>query len=359
MKTDNKQIKVLVVDDSAFMRKILTDILNSDETIKVIGVAKNGAEAIELIKLLKPDVVTMDIEMPILNGIEALKQIMQNHPVPVIMLSSLTSDGADATLASLDIGAVDFIQKPSSVFRINIDDLKKELVDKINTASKIKPNYKKHAIKIKSPSLPQDYNNDVKGRTQRQHYFIVIGTSTGGPRALQYVIPLIPKNIPASILIVQHMPPGFTKSLAERLNNMSQITVKEAEDGERPLPGHAYIAPGNYHLELNKMSNNDVFISLSKGQPVSGHRPSVDTLFKSVANSIDKNVIGIIMTGMGADGADGVKELKKNTDCYIIAQDEETCVVYGMPKSAINTGVVDDIVPLYEITNYILKRLGV
>lgn len=356
MKSNNHEIKVLVVDDSAFIRKILTDILNSSKIIKVIGVAKNGEEAVKLIKLLKPDVVTMDIEMPILDGIGALKQIMQNHPVPVIMLSSLTSDGADATLKTLDIGAVDFIQKPSSIFRINIDEFKKELIDKISAASKVRLVRKKYYIK-KKPVLSESYK--IMQSLQKQHYFILIGTSTGGPRALQDVLTSIPKDISASILIVQHMPPVFTKSLAERLNNMCQITVKEAEDNERALLGHAYIAPGNYHLEINKTSNEDVFLSLSTAQQVSGHRPSVDVLFKSVANNLKKNVIGVIMTGMGVDGANGIRELKENTECYIIAQDRETSVVYGMPGSAISTGVVDDIVPLYEITNYILKRLGV
>lgn len=361
MSSNNKKVKVLVVDDSAFMRKILSDILGSNETIEVIGMAKNGVEAIRLIKLLKPDVVTMDIEMPILNGIDALKEIMQTNPVPVIMLSSLTSDGAEATLTCLDIGAVDFIQKPSSVFRINIDDLKKELVNKINIASKVDLTFKnrKQSVTNNKLELIQNLNKSSTQSRKNKHYFIVIGTSTGGPRALQHVLPLMPKNIPASILIVQHMPPGFTKSLAERLNNMSNITVKEAEDDEKVLPGHAYIAPGNYHLEIKTKPNSDVFIKLSQEEPVSGHRPSVDALFKSVANNIDENIIAVIMTGMGADGSNGVKELKNNTDCYVIAQDEDTSVVYGMPKSAVNMGVVDDIVPLHEITNYILKKLGV
>jgi len=358
MTHSNQKVKVLVVDDSAFMRKILTDILDNSETVEVIGVARNGADAIKQVNLLKPDVVTMDIEMPILNGIDALREIMNCNPVPVIMLSSLTSDGADATLTCLDIGAVDFIQKPSSVFRINIDELKKELINKINIAAKIDLNLKNKPVSInKSQSFIKPSKQLTKSK-EGKHYFIIIGTSTGGPRALQHVIPLMPKDIPASILIVQHMPPGFTKSLAQRLNNMSNITVKEAEDEEKALPGYAYIAPGDHHLKI-KRYNNDVFITLSNDQVVSGHRPSVDTLFKSVANNINDNIIAVIMTGMGADGSNGVKELKANTDCYVIAQDKNTSIVYGMPRSAVNTGYVDDIVPLDEIKNYILKRLGV
>jgi len=358
MTSSNKKVKVLIVDDSAFMRKILTDILNAHETVEVAGVAKNGIEAIKQVKLLKPDVVTMDIEMPILNGIDALKEIMNSNPVPVIMLSSLTSDGADATLTCLDIGAVDFIQKPSSVFRINVDELKKELINKIIIAAKINLNFRNKPVGINKLGVFYKLNIEHTRSSENKHYFIIIGTSTGGPRALQHVLPLMPKDIPASILIIQHMPPGFTKSLAERLNNMSSITVKEAENGEKPLPGYAYIAPGDYHLKVKK-SNNDIFLTLSQDQTVSGHRPSVDTLFKSVANNVDKNIIAIIMTGMGADGSNGIKELKDNTDCYVIAQDQSTSIVYGMPRSAVNTGCVDNIVPLHEITDYILKRLGV
>lgn len=359
MRPNNNQIKVLIVDDSAFMRKILTDMLSSDKTIRVIGTAKNGAEAVKLVKSLKPDVVTLDIKMPILNGIEALKQIMKDSPVPVIVLSSLTSDDADTTLKTLDIGAVDFIQKSSNIFRINMDEFKKELIDKIIAASKVKFVYEKYFIEIKKTKFPLSEGHRITQGLQKQHYFILIGASTGGPRALQYVLTSIPKDVPASILIVQHMPPVFTKSLAERLNNLCQITVKEAGNNERALLGHAYIAPGDHHLEINKISDENIFLSLSMAKQVSGHRPSVDVLFKSAANNLNKNVIGVIMTGMGTDGADGVRELKKNTECYIIAQDEETSVVYGMPRNAINTGVVDDIVPLHKIANYILKRLGV
>jgi len=358
MTSISNKVKVLIIDDSAFMRKILTDILNSTETVEVVGVAKNGIEAIKQVKLLKPDVITMDIEMPILNGIEALKEIMNNNPVPVIMLSSLTSDGADATLACLDIGAVDFIQKPSSVFRINIDELKQELVNKISIATRVNFDVKKHPISFNKSISFHKTNKPLTQSSKSKHYYIIIGTSTGGPRALQHVLPLIPKDIPASILIVQHMPQGFTKSLAERLNNMSNITVKEAENDEKPLPGYAYIAPGNHHLKVKKLEN-DILLTLSQDQPVSGHRPSVDTLFKSVANNVDKNIIAIIMTGMGADGSRGVKELKANTDCYVIAQDENSSIVYGMPRSVVNTGCVDHVVPLHEITNYILKKLGV
>lgn len=355
----NKKVRVLLVDDSAFMRKILTDIVNSTDTIEVIGVAKNGAEAINQVRSLNPDVVTMDIEMPILNGIEALKRIMKDQPVPVIMLSSLTSDGADTTLTCLDIGAVDFIQKPSSVFRINIDELKEELISKITTASRIDVKFKNKSIQKKDSKSSYSSNKLHYGKDRNKHNLIVIGTSTGGPRALQSVIPLLPEDLPASILIVQHMPPGFTKSLADRLNTMSSITVKEAEDGEKILPGHAYIAPGSFHLKIKEKQSHDIFLQLTKEDPVSGHRPSVDALFESVSKHVHKNIIAVVMTGMGSDGSRGVKKLKDNTECYVIAQDEASSIVYGMPRSAVNTGTVDDIVPLNEIANYILRKLGV
>lgn len=358
MRPNSNQIKVLIVDDSAFMRKILRDMLtNSGGNIEVIGEARNGVEAVKFAKTLRPDVITLDIEMPILNGIHALKQIMDNHPTPVIMLSSLTSEGAQATLKTLDMGAVDFIQKPSSIFKFDINDFKRELISKITTASRVRFDRERYPQVRRTTSLPGSYRRIAS--LQKDHYFIAIGTSTGGPRALQYVLTSIPQNIYATILIVQHMPEGFTRSLAERLNSMCQITVKEAEDKERALPGHAYIAPGNYHLEINKRPDNQVFLSLSNKEPVSGHRPSVDVLFKSLANNLKKNVIGVIMTGMGTDGTEGIRELKKKTQSYIIAQDEETSVVYGMPRSAVKTGVVDDIVPLHKITGYILKKLGV
>jgi len=360
------QIKVLIVDDSAFMRKILTDILNSDPNIKVIGYARNGREAIDKVKLLKPDIVTMDVEMPIMSGIEALGAIMQNNPLPVLMLSSLTSNGADETLTALELGAVDFIQKPSSIYAINPTDIKTELISKIKIAVAAKVEKKSYAdapiqantvtIINKSRKL---CNRSIPNMGKK--VIIAIGISTGGPRALQSVIPLIPENISAPILIVQHMPPGFTKSLAERLNSISKVVVKEAEDGEGLKDGWVYIAPGDFHLEIVANSLNELSIKLSKGPAVSGHRPSADVMYSSIAALSNIETIAVIMTGMGSDGANGLMELKSKskTEAYIIAQDEESCVVYGMPKSAVKLGVVDVVSPLSRITNTIINRLEV
>lgn len=353
------QIKVLVVDDSAFMRKIISDVINSQDNLKVIDTAKNGKEAIDKIKNLKPNVVTLDIEMPVLDGLSALEMIMKRNPVPVIMLSSLTKEGADATIKALQLGAVDFITKPISIFKISAADMKKQLIDKVYIASKVK-----FKSKLYNVNKPLYFENNYKTPSYKINpenksikKIIAIVTSTGGPRALQTLIPSIPKNIDASIVIVQHMPPGFTRSLAERLDNISQISVKEGEDNDILLPGHAYIAPGGYHMRVIRESNN-YKLKLSKDAPVLGHRPSVNVLMSSIAELGSQKVIGVILTGMGSDGAEALKYIKNNSG-YIIAQDEESCVVFGMPKAAIKLGIVDKVLPIEKIGQEIIKAMEV
>ncbi len=354
------QIKVLIVDDSAFMRKILTDILNSDPVINVVGFARNGKEAIEKVMLLKPDLVTMDVEMPVMGGIEALSYIMQSNPLPVVMLSSLTSDGAEATLSALELGAVDFVEKPSSIYAINPKDMKAEIINKIKVAAAAKVGRRGSTEAtvqtIESRSSFREIKRQAIG-SKRQ--LIAIGISTGGPRALQSVIPALPKGLTAPVLIVQHMPPGFTRSLAERLNSISNVTVKEAEDGEKLRDGWVYIAPGDYHLQIVEGQSKELTVRLSKEPPVSGHRPSADVMFKSIVDLSNTDAIAVIMTGMGSDGSNGLKLLKESKGAYIIAQDEESCVVYGMPKSAVKLGIVDVVSPLSRITNTIINRLEV
>lgn len=352
--TEDNTIKVLVVDDSAFMRKVITDILNSDDGINVIDTAKNGLEALEKARLLKPDVITLDVEMPVVDGLTCLKELSKLDYIPVIMLSSLTKDGAEDTIKALEDGAVDFITKPTNIFQISADSKKQELIEKVKVAkgtSGIKRDSTKKKVQIK----PKDSivrSNEIKS-------IIAIGTSTGGPKALQDVLPLIPGDIPAAILVVQHMPAGFTKSFAERLNSMSELTVKEAEDDEIVKPGYAYIAPGDYHMLVETFKPNNLKIKLTKDPPASGHRPSVNTMMDSLAQTRIKNVIGVIMTGMGGDGSEGIKRLKEMNNGYIIAQDEKTCVVFGMPRVAVQTGKVDIIVPLKEISGEIIKIVGV
>ncbi|WZL74864.1 chemotaxis response regulator protein-glutamate methylesterase [Clostridiaceae bacterium 35-E11] len=354
------KVRVLVVDDSAFMRKIISDMIALDKEFIVVGTARNGKEAIQKIKELSPHVVTMDVEMPEMDGLAALDVIMKQFARPVVMLSSLTNEGADATLKALELGAVDFITKPVNVFKVNTEEIQAQLIEKIKVASRVKvsqnklfrPSTKKMEIKSREKtSVLLDENKSIKK-------IVAIGTSTGGPKALQEIIPYLPKNIPASILIVQHMPPGFTKSLAERLNNISAINVKEAENNETLLAGWAYIAPGDHHLEL-KNEGNLLKIKLTKTKPVSGHRPSVDVMMNSLAQlNLGDKVISVIMTGMGSDGAEGMKNIKLNKG-YTVAQDEATCVVYGMPKSAINLGCIDKIVPLHDIAGTITQTVGV
>lgn len=356
------KVKVIVVDDSVFMRKILSDLINSHPNIEVIDTARNGEEAIEKIKKQRPDVVTLDVEMPKMDGITALKELMKVSPVPVLMLSSLTKEGADATIKALQYGAVDFIAKPSNIFKIDVEDTKEELLRKIIVASKVKLRKKTfkdiHSPKItKRINYRKNKNLDQKRSEGKAKKIVAIGTSTGGPRALQALLPNIPKNIDASFVIVQHMPPGFTKSLADRLDSISDINIKEAENNDILLPGHAYIAPGDQHMEVIKESSR-FKIKLNSNPTVSGHRPSVDVLMNSIASIGIDNVIGVILTGMGSDGAKGLKKIKENSG-YIIAQDEESCVVFGMPKSTIKLGVVDKVVPIYDISDEIIKAVEV
>lgn len=348
------KIKVLIVDDSAFMRKILTDILTDTDKIEVVGTAKNGQDAIDQIPKLNPDIVTLDVEMPVMDGITALKHIAKEFKIPVVMLSSLTQAGADLTIEALELGAVDFITKPTSIFKINTDEIKESLIEKIVQASKVSVS---KVSRIARETIKKREKQVFK-RSNKLKNIVAIGTSTGGPRALQSVVTQIPGDIEGAVLIVQHMPVGFTKSLADRLNGMSDIEIKEAEHGDVLKPGCGYLAPGGYQMEVKKRGG-DYIIQLDDSKVVSGHRPSVDAMLYSLVKENVKNTIAVIMTGMGADGADGLSKLKDNGKIKIIAQDEDTCVVYGMPGSAVKKGAVDVIVPLKNISSEIMKAMGV
>ncbi len=345
-------VKVLIVDDSAFMRKVLAEIIDAEESLSVIGTATDGRDALVKIEKLNPDVITMDVEMPIMNGISCLKEIMQRFPKPVIMLSSGTDHGAELTIKALDEGAVDFIAKPKNIFDIKNDGKRYEIIEKIAIAKNISFD------NLRNQSEKESGFTQTKSIKQLK-YIIAIGTSTGGPKALQGVIPLLPGDIPAAVLIVQHMPPGFTTSLAERLDSKSELIVKEASHREKILAGHVYIAPGDSHMLIENTSNGDIVINLDKSPPVGGHRPSVDVMMNSLSDTGLKNIIGVIMTGMGSDGSVGVKKLKEINKSYIIAQDEDSSVVFGMPKMAIQTGAVDKVVSLEKISEEIIQYLGV
>lgn len=349
---NNNAIKVLIVDDSAFMRKVLTDILESDDSICVVGTAVDGKDALEKIRQLDPDVVTLDVDMPVMDGINCLKEIMQKNPKPVIMLGSGTEYGAEMTIRALDEGAVDFVAKPKNIFDIRNDIKKNEIIEKIIIAKNIK-------LKSIQKKVIDDDKRMVAKNAKPVKNIIAIGCSTGGPKALQSVIPYLPRDMSIAVLVVQHMPPGFTKSLAERLDSKSNLLVKEATHMEKVLEGYAYIAPGDSHMKVQAAANGDIIINLDKSPPVGGHRPSVDVMMTSLSETGLKNIIGVILTGMGADGSIGIKKLKEVNESFIIAQDEETSVVYGMPKMAVQTGAVDKIVSLEKIPGEIIQYLGV
>lgn len=349
--------KILVIDDSAFMRRVISDIINNDHRFIVVGTANNGEEGLKKIQELNPDVITLDVEMPAMNGLEMLKVLMKTNPKPVLVISALTKEGADTTIRALGLGAVDFITKPKNIFKMNEEEIKMHILEKIFIASRIHnfPTRTEKTIKelkIKSKVVSSS-NLSLKK-------IVTIGTSTGGPRALQEVLPYLPKNLPASYVIVQHMPPGFTKSLAERLNSLSDITVKEAEDKDILYPGVAYIAPGDYHILIEKANHtSDYWIRLSSSPSVGGHRPSVNVMFNSLSETKLDNIIGVIMTGMGSDGCEGMKNLKSKNNAFIIAQDEKSCVVFGMPKTVIESGIADVVVPVQHIAKEIIKAVEV
>ncbi|MFD1171902.1 protein-glutamate methylesterase/protein-glutamine glutaminase [Oceanobacillus picturae] len=349
-----KSIRVLVIDDSAFMRKVIKDMLESDQRIQVIATARNGEDGIRKIKKLSPDVVTLDIHMPVMDGITALQYIMGECPVPVVMLSSATAEGADKTLQAISNGAVDFITKPSGSLSIENGQITQEIISKVIAASGVSITEKPEESTIQSTDIPVQNGKQTYSRT-----IVTIGTSTGGPRALQQVIPCLPADFSAPILIVQHMPPGFTKSLAERLNSMSAVHVKEAVHGEILEDGTAYIAPGNYHMHVKKRGIAMV-VELSQKEPVNGHRPSVDVLFESAGDLDQTNKIAVILTGMGSDGSNGIKRMKtKDPSTITIAESEKTAVIYGMPKSAVKTNCVNHIVALNQVADTLENLVNV
>ena len=357
-------IKVLVVDDSAFMRKTISTLLESDAGITVVGTARDGEDAIQKVRSLKPDLVTLDVEMPRMNGLQALQIIMKEMPVPVIMVSSLTEDGARETIAALEIGALDFIPKHLANDVTNIAHVKDDLVRKIKALAGRKlnptmPNRAKTSSQAMAPAVSdaEKIHTDFShlSHSSRKIRIVAIGTSTGGPKALQELLPKLPKDFPVGILVVQHMPPSFTGPFAERLGQLSQIEVREARDGEPVKPGVALIAPGGYHMRIFRKGLGETEIRLSK-EPQTIHMPSVDVMMTSVAQIFADAALGVIMTGMGHDGQDGMKAIKAAKG-KTIAQDEASCVVFGMPKAAIEVGVVDKVVPLNRLAGEIVNMV--
>jgi len=347
------------VDDSAFMRKSISLMLESDPDIKVIGQARDGLEGYEMVKSLKPDIVTLDIEMPKMDGITALQKIMSDCPTSVLMVSSLTTEGADITIKALEYGAVDFIPKELSYINVNIIKIKEDLINKIKEIVKQKAVKErlKRIQRLNSTSSSSISNYPTASELPKIGFKAIgLGISTGGPFSLQKVIPLLSKKINVPIFIVQHMPPRFTKSLAERLNGMSELEVKEAESDEVVRNSVIYIAPGGFHMTAERNLSGIVKIKISKEPSTSLHRPCVDVMLDSVIDVYGKYTLGVIMTGMGKDGLEGIRKLK-SLGGYCIAQDEGSCVVYGMPKSVTDAGFTDVSAPLEKIPEIINKAM--
>jgi len=332
------QIKILVVDDSLLMQKVLVDLLQSDSQISVIGTARNGEEALSKIKSLHPDVVTLDIEMPRMNGLTTVRKIMETNPLPVVMISALAQREAQLTLKALEFGAVDYVPKPSGPISLNMNEVKNELITKVKTAASANINQLK-PLQTEKVALPKAKSRDK---------IISIAASTGGPAAVSYVLRNIPANTPP-ILVVQHMQKGMTKLFSEGLNQECKIQVKEAEERDVVQEGLALIAPGGFHMVVTK----DGEINLTTAPPVNYVRPSADVTMKSAAKAYAAKNIGVVLTGMGTDGAKGIEAIKKKGG-VTIAQDRKTCVVFGMPDAAIKTGCVDFVTPLESIPKEIM-----
>lgn len=352
-------IRVLVVDDSAFMRNVISNMLSSDSRITVVGTARNGNEALAQVKALKPDVMTLDIEMPGMNGLDVLRQVMKVMPLPVIMVSSLTEEGAKGTLTALDLGAVDYIPKHLQGSAVNIVAIQHDLVEKVVMAHTVGPKLMQlsgsRSLEMTTRARPAVPGRAASGQSTRGMCMVAIGCSTGGPNALQEILPLFPKDFPAPVLVVQHMPKFFTGPFAQRLDALSQIEVREAVDGDVLKPGLALIAPGGVHLRVARRSALEVVVALSS-EPVTLHMPSVDVMMASVAQTYPDRVVGVILTGMGHDGQEGMKAIKA-AHGRTIAQDEPSCVVYGMPKAVIESGMADKIVSLQHIAGEIASMV--
>jgi two-component system, chemotaxis family, protein-glutamate methylesterase/glutaminase len=354
------KIRVVVVDDSALVRSLLTEIINRQPDMQCVGAAADPLVAREMIRELNPDVITLDVEMPRMDGLEFLSRLMRLRPMPVVMVSTLTEQGADITLRALELGAVDYVAKPRIGITSGLNELAHDIVDKIRVAS--------HAQvrRLASAAAATQNAPGTSGaapaaptaplpRLATTEKVICIGASTGGTEAIREVLVPMPADAPA-IVITQHMPPGFTSSFAARLNSLCRISVAEARHGERILPGHAYIAPGGMQFRIDRSGSNYVAV-VEDSEPVNRHKPSVEVLFKSAARVLGPNAIGVMLTGMGADGAQAMREMK-DAGSYNYVQDEATCVVFGMPRMAIQAGASHEVLPLKQITPALLARLA-
>ena len=345
----NKKIKILIVDDSAIVRDILSSGLSKEPSFEIVGSAPDPFVARDMIIEHRPDVITLDIEMPRMNGLEFLARLMPQFPLPVIMVSSLTQKGANETFRALELGALDFIPKPQGGNPNELSEMLTELATKIKIASTVDVSRFKKAISTSNTNLSKTISSQVGDKNS----IIAIGASTGGTEALQKVLKDLPTNLPG-IVITQHMPAGFTNTFASRLNSSSIINVKEAEHGDKVLPGFAYIAPGDFHMKVLR-KNGESLIYLEQTEKVSGHRPSVDVLFSSIAESFKEKSLGVILTGMGKDGAVGMKKMR-DAGAHTLGQDKDSSIVYGMPQEAYLLGGVEKQLSLDNIPNAIISN---
>ncbi|MBZ8139261.1 chemotaxis response regulator protein-glutamate methylesterase [Rubrivivax gelatinosus] len=346
--------RVVVVDDSALVRGLLAEIINQQPDMTCVGAASDPLVAREMIRNLNPDVITLDIEMPRMDGIDFLSRLMRLRPMPVVMVSTLTERGAEVTMKALELGAVDFVAKPKIGVADGLRQLGDDITEKVRTAAKARV----HRLAAPAPAAPggspaKPAMVSPLGRLSTEK-IIFIGASTGGTEATREVITQLPPDAPA-VMITQHMPPGFTKSYAARLNGLARIRVAEAVDGERVLPGHAYIAPGGLHLSVERSGANYI-ARVRDGDPVNRHKPSVEVLFQSAARVVGQNALGVMLTGMGADGARAMREMR-DAGSWNLAQDEASCVVFGMPREAIAHGAAHEVLPLTRIAPALIERL--
>ena len=347
--------RVVVVDDSALVRSLLTEIINREPDMECVGTAADPLVAREMIRSLNPDVITLDVEMPRMDGIDFLAKLMRLRPMPVVMVSTLTERGADVTLRALELGAIDFVAKPKIGVADGLRLLAQDITEKVRIAARahVRRAPPASAASALAATAAAGPGPSALGRMSTEK-IVFIGASTGGTEATKEVLVNLPHDAPA-VMITQHMPPGFTRSYAARLDGLCRISVKEASDGERVLPGHAYIAPGGLHLSVERSGANYI-ARVRDGEPVNRHKPSVEVLFQSAARVVGPNALGVMLTGMGADGATAMK-LMRDAGSYNLAQDEASCVVFGMPREAIAAGAAHDVLPLGQIAARLLERL--
>ncbi|MDY6324173.1 MAG: chemotaxis response regulator protein-glutamate methylesterase [Catonella sp.] len=353
--------KILIVDDSALMRRVISDIINSDERFTVEDTAKDGLEGLD--KITKSgnrfDVILLDINMPRMNGLELMAELskLRVRP-PVIIVSTLAKDGADETIKALELGAFDFVTKPGSFAGMKSDDLKADLIAKVAAACHLAPKKSVAKPAVVTPVKPEVFIPKSRPARTNGKTLIALACSTGGPKALQTVMPMLPEKLNAAMLIVQHMPEGFTLSLCERLNEMSVVNIKEAADGDILRKDQVYLAKGGFQMKFKESASGN-FLSLTKDPPRGGLRPCADIMYESLVGSAYEKIVCVVLTGMGADGTSGIRQLKETNNVYVIAQDEPTCVVYGMPRAIYEAGLVDEVKPLDQIADAIARATGV